>query len=52
MAENQGYECAVGGGDGGCAIHGAEASMNETAAAFRGAHLDANARHWDEMELS
>ncbi|KIJ45757.1 hypothetical protein M422DRAFT_67178 [Sphaerobolus stellatus SS14] len=25
-------------------------ALNETAAAFRGAHLDANARHWDEME--
>ncbi|KAF8528071.1 hypothetical protein BU17DRAFT_81297 [Hysterangium stoloniferum] len=25
-------------------------AMNETAAAFRGAHLDANVRHWDEME--
>ncbi|KAF8591969.1 hypothetical protein K439DRAFT_1656414 [Ramaria rubella] len=25
-------------------------AMIETAAAFRGAHLDANARHWDEME--
>ena len=23
--------------------------MIETAAAFRGAHLDANARHWDEV---